>query len=260
MPEGHTIHRLALDLGKSLGGAVVHASSPQGRFPEAAEIDGATLHRVEAVGKHLLMFFGDHAGCVHVHLGLFGRFRKVRAPFPPPRATVRLRLVGAAACWDLTGPTRCERMNEAAVAGLRARLGADPISKSPRPRTTWPRVQRSKRSIGALLLDQSLFAGIGNVYRAELLFLLGVHPETRGCELSRSELDQLWALARSLLARGVVANRIVTVEGATRRTPKRDALYVYRQRTCRRCTGAIGSFACGGRTIYYCPRCQPVRE
>lgn len=259
MPEGHTIHRLAIDLTKSLGGAVVQASSPQGRFPEAADLDGTRLHRVEAVGKHLLMFFGEEAACVHVHLGLFGRFRRLRAPFPAPRPTARLRLVGAEACWELVGPTICERLSNTALSALRARLGADPAAKTPRPRTTWPRVHRSKRSIGALLLDQSLFAGIGNAYRAELLFMLGIHPETRGCELGRAELDKLWSLARALLARGVAANRIVTVEGATRRTRKRDALYVYRQRACRVCRGIVGSFVCGGRTIYYCPRCQPAR-
>lgn len=259
MPEGHTIHRLAIDLAKSLGGAQLRASSPQGRFPEAAELDGTDLRRAEAVGKHLLMFFGNEEACVHVHLGLFGRFRRLRAPFPAPRPTARLRLVGAEACWELVGPTICERMSKAALASLRARLGADPIAKRPRPRATLPRVRRSRRSIGALLLDQSIFAGIGNVYRAELLFLLGVHPETRGSELTEAEVEKLWSLARSLLARGVAANRIVTVEGATRRTRKRDALYVYKQRSCRVCAGSIGSFACGGRTIYYCPRCQPAR-
>ncbi len=259
MPEGHTIHRLALDLKKSLGSEGVRASSPQGRFPEATTLDGAVLRDAQAVGKHLLLFFGSEGACVHVHLGLFGRFRPVRAPFPEPRPTVRLRLAGSRACWDLVGPTICELVGEDAVTKLRARLGADPIASTPRPRTTWPRVHASKRSIGALLLDQSIFAGIGNVYRAELLFLLGVHPETRGNELTRPELEKLWSLARALLARGVQANRIVTVEGATRRTRKRDALYVYRQRACRTCAGAIGSFRCGGRTIYYCPRCQPAR-
>jgi len=259
MPEGHTIHRLALDLKKSLGSEGVRASSPQGRFPEATTLDGVVLRDAQAVGKHLLLFFGSEGACVHVHLGLFGRFRPVRAPFPEPRPTVRLRLAGSRACWDLVGPTICELVGEDAVTKLRARLGADPIASTPRPRTTWPRVHASKRSIGALLLDQSIFAGIGNVYRAELLFLLGVHPETRGNELTRPELEKLWSLARALLARGVQANRIVTVEGATRRTRKRDALYVYRQRACRTCAGAIGSFRCGGRTIYYCPRCQPAR-
>ena len=259
MPEGHTIHRLALDLKKSLGEEALRASSPQGRFVEAATLDGTVLRDAQALGKHLLLFFGSEDACVHVHLGLFGRFRRMRPPFPEPRPTVRLRLVGSRACWDLVGPTICERMSKDAIAGLRARLGADPIASTPRPRTTWPRVHASKRSIGALLLDQSVFAGIGNVYRAELLFLLGVHPETRGNELTRPEVEKLWTLARARLARGVRANRIVTVEGATGRTRKRDALYVYRQRICRTCAGAIGSFGCGGRTIYYCPRCQPAR-
>jgi endonuclease VIII len=259
MPEGHTIHRLALDLKKSLGGEEVRASSPQGRFPDATTLDRTVLRDAQAVGKHLLLYFGSEGAWVHVHLGLFGRFRPVRAPFPEPRPTVRLRLVGSRACWDLVGPTICEVIGEDAVTSLRARLGADPIANAARPRATWPRVHASKRSIGALLLDQSIFAGIGNVYRAELLFLLGVHPETRGNELTRKELEKLWSLARSLLARGVQANRIVTVEGATRRTRKRDALYVYRQRACRTCAGGIGSFVCGGRTIYYCPRCQPAR-
>ncbi len=183
MPEGHTIHRLALDLGRDFAGKLVAASSPQGRFRDAARIDGTELTRAHALGKHLFLDFGER--CVHVHLGLFGKFKRRRLG-EPPRPTVRLRLATESAVWDLTGPTACELVDAKELAALRARIGGDPLAEGTRPAATWKRVSRSKRAIGALLLDQSIYAGIGNVYRAEILFLAGVNPLVPGTELGRS--------------------------------------------------------------------------
>ena len=88
MPEGHTIHRAARQQQRLLGGDVVAASSPQGRFAEsAARIDGTRLLRVDAWGKHLFTRF-DSGDLLHVHLGLFGRFT-VHDSLPPPRPPVR---------------------------------------------------------------------------------------------------------------------------------------------------------------------------
>jgi endonuclease-8 len=118
-------------------------------------------------------------------------------------------------------------------------------------------VHASSRGIGALLLDQRLFAGIGNVYRAELLFLVGLHPDTPGRDVEKARFDRLWKHARALLARGVEQNRIVTVPGATRRTKKADALFVYGRRRCRACDGPVSVGSSAGRKIYHCGRCQP---
>ncbi|MEY2446090.1 MAG: endonuclease, partial [Ilumatobacteraceae bacterium] len=91
MPEGHTIHRIAIDHSAILRGKSVAVSSPQGRFAaDAALIDGVRLRRIEAYGKHL--FYSWSNGLVgHVHLGLFGRFRVHRGNAPSDAPTVRMR-------------------------------------------------------------------------------------------------------------------------------------------------------------------------
>ena len=83
MPEGHTLHRLALDHHKWLSGLRIRSTSPQGRFAdEAAELDRQRLDAIEAFGKHLFSRFESGAQ-VHVHLGLYGRFRRWKQPALP---------------------------------------------------------------------------------------------------------------------------------------------------------------------------------
>ncbi len=255
MPEGHTLHRLARDLNKDLEGKKLQVSSPQGRFLEAEGLNGAKLRRAFAIGKHLFLEL-DRA-LVHIHLGLFGKMKRTKLE-AAPRASARLRLVSADSAWELTGPTCCERQTEEQLEALKARLGADPLGDSPRPRALGERLRRSKRPIGALLLDQSLFSGIGNVYRAEILFLAKIHPETPGSALSATDVDRVWRLAKELLRRGADANRIVTVKGANRRTKRSEALYCYKRSQCRVCESAIARTLTGGRAMFHCPTCQPA--
>lgn len=257
MPEGHTIHRLAIDLEKDLVGHALETSSPQGRFEEAARFDGAVLTATEAIGKHLLLRFRG-AGVVHIHLGLFGRFYRRRNPALPPRDTTRLRLVGPAHTWDLVGPTACERLTPAALRALKARLGADPLAKGADPEAAWETLRRTRRTIGAALLDQRIFAGIGNVYRAEILHLVRLHPETPSAEIDRATFDALWAQARALLAVGVKERRIVTVahEGK-KRLRRSEALHVYGRPTCRTCEGPVSRLVSANRALYACEACQP---
>ena len=264
MPEGHTIHRLALDLAKAFVGQTVRVSSPQGRFTGAALLDGGLCKATHAIGKHL--FIDVDGGRVHIHLGLFGKFKRQANLAEATRSTVRLRIETATMRWDLTGPTACELIDAEAYAALSARLGADPLSPSPRPARTWQQLKKSKRSIGALLLDQSVFAGIGNVYRAELLFLIGTNTETPGTALDKATFEKLWILARRLLAIGVQTNRIITVQSsivatklkAGRNVNRREALYVYKRSHCRICESAIAVSTNATRTMYHCPQCQPA--
>ncbi len=259
MPEGHTIHRLAQQLRASLSGPV-EVSSPQGRFTEASQLDGLALSGAHAIGKHLFLDFDELR--LHVHLGLFGRFRKRRQD-DGPRASARLRLRTADVTWELTGPTACHLVDPDAYRALRRRLGADPLAEAPRPLETWRRVHASKRPIGALLLDQSIFAGIGNVYRAELLFLVGLDPATPGRLVPKATFDRLWRIARSLLAAGARSGRIVTVPLRERREAprsRREQLYVYGRTRCRRCNGPVARSTMAARTLHHCPACQPPRD
>lgn len=257
MPEGHTIHRLAQDIARDLVGQRVAASSPQGRFLDAPQLDGLVLRGTEAVGKHLLLRF-ERGRLVHIHLGLFGKFRRhVGAAVRGPRPTTRLRLVGDHATWDLVGPTCCELLGPAARRALLERLGADPLAATADVEKAWKVVHATKRAIGAVLLDQRVVSGIGNVYRAEILYLLRIHPETPARDLDRATFDKLWELTRSLLARGVKDKRIVTVDAPkNKRLRRSEALHIYARSECRGCNGAVTRILLANRTIYACERCQ----
>lgn len=260
MPEGHTIHKAARNQ-RVLVGKLVRASSPQGRFTEVAQLDRARLVDIEPLGKHLFYRF-ERRGRVrrlHVHLGLAGRFRLHSSPPPAPVGAVRLRLVTDEQTLDLRGPLICELVDDITYAAARARLGPDPIAPRSSPARFRTRLARTRVSIGAMLLDQSVIAGVGNVYRAELLFLAGIDPRRPSRDLTRVEVDHLWQLARMLLRAGVTDGRIVTTRygGADLpAAPKWRRTYAYKQRECLRCGSAIDRVKLAGRPCFFCPHCQ----
>ena len=265
MPEGHTIHRAARDHAKLLAGHVVAVSSPQGRFADAARIDGRVLERIEAYGKHLFHHW-DTGEIVHVHLGLFGRFRVSRAVdgvVPEPRGQVRMRLATDEVAVDLSGPTACSLDAPDVRRSILARLGPDPLRRGARPDAMIERIGRSRRGIGDLLMDQSVVAGVGNVFRAESLFVCGIHPLRPGTDCDVAELEALWVTITAMLRDGVRSGRIVTVprdeSGVPRgrRIPRREATYVYKRDRCLRCGTDVERLEIAGRTSYHCPICQP---
>lgn len=268
MPEGHIIHRLAREFGRTLGGSPVRASSPQGRFAAgAAQLDGASLRRAEAWGKYLFCEFGTSDDLddrvLHVHLGLIGQFRRRPSPPPEPVGVVRLRLEGEAATWDLSGPARCELITPEEQAEIVGRLGPDPLRRNKGPGLMAESLARTRRPIGATLLDQSVVAGIGNVYRAELLFLSGIHPLRPSSEVTREETYHLWERTVDLMRIGRRLGRIVTTDPDEIGRPRArmrddDRLYVYHRDHCRRCGSEIRTVAVGGRPCWFCPTHQPV--
>lgn len=262
VPEGHTVHRAARRHRELLGGRRVAASSPQGRFAEgAAAVDGRELTGVDAHGKHLLYRFGGGL-TVHVHLGLFGRFRVGGDGAPPDRPACRLRLQAGPTWIDLTGPTACEILDPPGEERLLARLGPDPLRAGTDPAPFLGRVARSRAPVGALLMDQSVVAGVGNVYRAETLFACGIHPRREGRSLSPDERTRLWETIRRQLALGVRRGRIVTVDPAEAgrpwsRIPRDRRTYVYGRDTCLRCGHPVERWQLAARWAYACPACQP---
>ncbi|MCW2714626.1 MAG: Formamidopyrimidine-DNA glycosylase, partial [Frankiales bacterium] len=210
MPEGHTIHRLARDHRSVLVGRTVSASSPQGRFAAGADqLDGRVVTGIEPYGKHL--FYGFEGDVLlHVHLGLYGGWVGGALPPPVPKGALRLRLSTDSAWLDLRGPTACELYTPADRDAVVARLGPDPLRKDARPELAWQRISRSRTAIGALLMDQSVLAGIGNVYRAEVLYRAGVSPFRAGLDLPERVWDELWTDVVLLLRAGVRAGHIVT--------------------------------------------------
>jgi endonuclease VIII len=271
VPEGHTIHRIARDHGGLLTGRTIRVSSPQGRFArDAAHVDRASLERIQAYGKHL--FYEWSTGEVgHVHLGLFGKFRVQetdRSPEPIGEVRMRLQIEPDASrdrylTIDLSGPTACSIDPPSVRREILARLGPDPIRRGSKPDRMVEKISRSSRGIGDLLMDQSVVAGIGNVYRAEALFVAGIHPLRRGADCDPAELDALWAIAQGMLRQGVADGRIVTVDraelgiGPRTRIPRGEATYAYKRDRCLRCGDEIRRIEIAHRTCYFCPTDQP---
>ena len=262
MPEGHTLHRLARLHQRRYAGSPVRLSSPQGRFAEAALLDGLEFRRASAWGKHLFHHY-EGGPIVHVHLGLYGTFTEKPAPMPEPRGQVRMRIVGTGYGTDLRGPTACEVLDEGQVSAILARLGPDPLRSDADPAPAWVRISKSRRAIGALLMDQSVLAGVGNVYRSELLFRHGIDPYRPGREVDRGEFDAAWADLVELMKVGVRRGRIIVVRpehdhGAPAYGPKRPRTYVYRRtgEPCRLCGTPIRTAEMEGRNLFWCPVCQ----
>jgi endonuclease-8 len=113
-----------------------------------------------------------------------------------------------------------------------------------------------------LLLEQKVISGLGNVFRAEALFVNGINPNRPGTQITRAEFDGLWVTVVRMLQRGVSEDRIVTLDldefdlptGIRRRG---DATYVYHRDRCLHCGSPILTVKLGGRACYYCPVDQP---
>lgn len=267
MPEGHTIHRLAAAYQDTFGGLAVRAESPQGRFADsAALIDGQTLTAAQAHGKNLFLGF-DPGVWIHIHLGLYGKVTFGSGPAPAPVGQVRLRLATADCYADLRGPHLCALVSRGGKQDVHARLGPDPLRPDAEPGAAWARISRSRVSIAALLLDQRIVAGVGNIYRAEVLFRHGVPPYLPGRDLGQPIWEALWTDLAALMRDGVRTGRIDTVRPehlpeAMGRPPRFDRhggeVYVYRRarQACLVCGGEIRTAPLAGRGLYWCSGCQ----
>ncbi len=283
MPEGHTVHRLAAAFREHFVGQILRASSPQGRFIEGAEVlDGLRLTGAEAWGKQMALEFrgsDNQPVWLRVHLGLYGMWRfagaglerigrRTRGPapeteeLPAPRGAVRLRLMGLRHVADLSGPTACEILDRAGLDAVVAGMGVDPLRADAVPARAWDVIHASRSSLAVLLMRQDIVAGIGNIYRAELLYRAWLDPFKPGRALSRPGWNALWADTVGLLTEGLRTGRIVTTlpedrerGGAARRG---DANYVAHRagQPCRICATPIDAETVAGRTLYWCRSCQ----
>jgi endonuclease-8 len=267
VPEGHTLHRLARLHQRRFGGHPVAVSSPQGRFADgAAAVNGRVLRKATAWGKHL---FHDYDGglIVHVHLGLYGLFTEwplaAENAQPPPVGQVRMRMVGAEFGTDLRGPTACEVIDEAQVDAVVARLGPDPLRRDADSALAWKRISKSRRPIGALLMDQTVIAGVGNVFRSELLSRHRIDPYRPGTGVGADEFNAAWADLVDLMRIGLRRGKILAVRpehdhGAPPYAPGRPRTYVYRRagEPCRVCGTTVLTAVLEGRNVFWCPNCQ----
>lgn len=264
MPEGHEIHRFAERHGRAFKGKRVRVESPNGGFPDAGVLDGRKLGEVVAIGKHLGYRFGRDL-MLHVHLGQYGDFREGTMPYPEPKGALRLRVSSRKDWIELRGPTDCSIFSEADWTRLAARLGPDPLNAGADPGPALAGMAGRKTPIGVLLMDQSVVSGIGNIYRAELLYRAGIHPDRPGREVPLAALEGIWRDAVTLMQDGMVDRRMVTTRAEHRlhgagRARDEETHYVYRrqEKPCRVCGTLIESKPMAGRTVYWCGGCQPA--
>jgi endonuclease-8 len=325
MPEGHSIHRIALQFRHNFVGKRITASSPQGRFAEgAAQLDGRVMLAATAMGKQLFLEFEEDR-ILRVHLGLYGAWdfageisadatvasaggrigqtnhrgtfldqygeavpldfssgsigapRRLRMAeqekestldtFPPdPVGAVRVRLLTDTAVADLRGPTACEVLDPEQVRVVIAKLGPDPlVDPGPEAEDAFVKaVRRTSKPIGLLLMDQSVVSGIGNVYRAELLFRARLDPYTPGREVPEATVRALWRDWAYLLDLGVRTGQMMTKDDLSEEewgramADQRERHYVYKRHglASPRGDGEVVIEDMGGRNLYWAPGWQ----
>ncbi len=301
MPEGHSVHRIANLLGHMFAGHVLDASSPQGRFTDGAKLLNQTmLHRTYARGKHLFAVF-DGDRILRVHLGIYGAWdvasatgttqragaagpqvvtslgapRKKRGTnpdlaqenFPPePVGQVRLRLLDEFFVADLRGPTACEVLNPDEAEAIENRLGPDPLvdGVDAGRQEFVRRMSATSTPVGLALMNQNVVSGIGNVYRAEILFRHRLDPFVPSRSLTDDTLEALWDDWCALLAEGVKTGVMMTrndldEEGrqlAFSKTAHRYFVYGRAGEPCRVCGRRVELVVAAARKLYFCPSCQ----
>jgi endonuclease VIII len=262
MPEGDTIFKAATVLRRALlGQTIVDAEAPSpkplGRWP-ISRLVGTTVEAVEPRGKHLLLRFSNGLS-LHTHLQMAGSWHIYRKGerWRRPRYLARVVLQTAdfeAICFSAPTVELLSEVEEQRHEPLRS-LGPDLLADDFDPASARERLKAlPETEIGPALLEQRALAGIGNVYKSELLFLGRVDPFSRVADLADETLDQLISEAQRLLRANVGTRQRVTT-GVER--PGAE-LWVYgRQgRPCRRCGTAIQMTRQAGRSTYWCPTCQ----
>lgn len=187
--------------------------------------------------------------------------------FPPePVGAVRVRLLTENTVADLRGPTACNVLRADEVQAKVDSLGPDPILDSGRKAEDRfvASVLKKPTPIGLLLMDQSVVAGIGNVYRAELLFRARLNPHTRGKDLQEEIVRALWKDWAKLLKLGVKTGQMMTMDGLSKSAydgamaSRADRHWVYHREglPCRVCGTPIVMEVVGARKLYWCPKDQ----
>ena len=297
MPEGHAIHALAGRLDRAFAGLPVAVSSPQGRFEHgAAVLDGLTFVDACAWGKYLFVEF-EQERWLNVHLGLIGKFSVARHrldPDPgrpgmpdgrvPVEGQVRLRLLNRAWVGDLRAPTVCAVVTPEKVHQIQTRLGPDPLRPDADPDLALRRISRSTRPIAELLMDQSVLAGVGNVYRCEVLFRHRVDPFRPGREIRPTTWRAIWDDLVALMPLGVEFGQVLTIDDQVAdalaevedgsaaahtaavtgarpgdRFDRRFYLYKRTGQPCRVCGSTVRTQLIAGRNLFWCGRCQRRR-
>jgi endonuclease VIII len=279
MPEGDTIHRISRALAGELVGRELDRLTLRDQG-DVVELAGRRVDGVDAMGKHLLIHL-DGGWSVRVHLGMHGKVTRRHVREAPPTRPTAVLVSGD----TLYAVERAFTAETVRTAALRthpklARLGPDLAAGAASGSGSYSgsgvvveadgRVEEAvrrasvaayrEREIGDLLLDQRVAAGIGNVFKSEVLFECRVDPQRRVGEMSREELTKLFATAARQLRGNMTTRRRTTVPLRRRPRPSSERLWVYGRvgKPCLECGAPIQRFLQGdmARSTYFCPGCQ----
>lgn len=207
------------------------------------------------------------------HFGMSGTFLTASItptkPPPTPKPTCRLQLLNRQ--HNIVAQLSAMTVRHGGLSlyfEKTATLGEDPLRPNANPELVWTKIKASKKPIGLLLMSQDVIAGVGNIYRAEILFKSKIHPEQPGYTLTRQQFDTIWAHSYELLHKGFTCGSIITVdeEEAILLGKPWTRRYVYNHSTCGRCLKYKGlvtnvtTWDMNNRTVYACLTCQPLVE
>ena len=265
MPEGDTLYRIASNVRPALQGREIVAArsnaSPSVTAVDAASLVGSTVTEVEARGKHLLVSFDD-GRVVHSHLGMTGSWHVYPAgeSWNKPERQAGLVLRTAAHNVVNFNPKQLRIVSYARIRRDHhlARLGPDLMRAGVELEAILPRIRvHNAAPIGEAVMNQTIAAGIGNIYKSETLFLARINPWTRVRELTDERLLDYLRLAHRLMrlnrGTGMRTTRF-------RNDGQRHWVYGRRGEPCFECGGVITLRRQGdaGRTTYWCANCQPA--
>ncbi|HSP32530.1 MAG TPA: endonuclease VIII, partial [Halomonas sp.] len=244
-------------------------------FPELAEqaasFVGIQVSRVDSWGKAMLIRFADQR-VLYSHNQLYGVWKLHRTDKPPAtKRTLRVRLSAQGQCASLYSASDISLWHEDNLTEhpFLSRLGPDFLSHEVTPAQVQQRLnlkQFQRRSLGALLLDQGLVAGLGNYLRSEILFFTQLHPQQRPVDLSDAQLQHLAecmvVITQQAYHLAGVTNTQAWIDQAIRAgEPRRQWRFAVFERAgleCHRCGAVIERKMVGSRRLYLCPSCQPV--
>ena len=159
---------------------------------------------------------------------------------------------------DIRGPAICELLDPESLARFLERIGPDVLRADADCEKVFQRIHKSRSSIGRLLMDQSVISGIGNIYRSEILWRLGIHPDTLGKDIDYEVFTKLWEESRGLMEIGLRYNAIITNgEIPQGDPPYRTQVNIYGKSYCPSCKSPIRTYKSAGRAVHVCEVCQP---
>ena len=275
MPELPEVESVARDLGRRIAGRTIHSAelrrerlapdTPPTAF--TAILSGASVNFVHRRGKHILLDL-DNGRTLIVHLRMSGRFILLTQDDPDPKF--------AHAIFHLDGGSRLvfedqRHFGLMKVAGTAriaetkelAKLAPEPFSEEFSPRYFAEQIRSSNRVLKEILLDQTKVCGVGNIYASEAMFLAGVNPKKRGKSLGAARCSTLHARVREVLreaieqAASIRPHPTIVGEGVYGvGSDTRWRVYDREGQPCPACGAGIRRIRQGGRSTYYCPKCQ----